>query len=264
MFKTVAGRTLALVAFVTAGFVAVCCIVLYSSMKNDQIEESILHANDISTVVLKATRHSMLKDDRGTLRNIVTSVDEESLVEHVRIFNKKGVIVFSGMGEEVGRKVDERTEGCSVCHSAPTPVKTLGPMEQARRFVNDTGRPVLAITAAIYNEPECSNADCHNHQPHQAILGTLDIGLSEEPLQRSLGVMSRRLAIFSAMLLFLIVGAVAALLQMNVIKPLENVVSYMNAVASGHHKAAPPTVGGEFGAVVDAVRKAHERRNKQN
>jgi hypothetical protein len=264
MFKTVAAKTLALVAFATTGFVLVCCLLLYSNMKRDQIEESILHANDISSVVLKATRHSMMTDDRGTLRNIVTSVNEESLVEHVRIFNKKGVIVFSGIDDEVGRKVDARAEGCAACHSVAVPVKNLGPMEQARRFVSENGEPVLAITAAIYNGPECSNAQCHNHLPQQAVLGTLDIGLSEAPLQKSLDRMGKRLAIFSTMLLFLIVGAVAALLQMHVIKPLETVVAYMHAVASGHHKPAPPPLGGEFDAVVDAVRKTKERMDKPN
>lgn len=257
MFKTVAAKTLALVAFATTGFVVVCCLVLYSSMKTDRIEESIHHANDISSVILKATKYSMLKEDRGTLRNIVQSVNEESLVEHVRIYNKKGVVVFSGLGAEEGRKVDEKTEGCAACHSGATPVKSLGPMEQARRFVNEAGDPVLAITAAIYNEGECANADCHVHSPQQAILGTLDIGLSEAPLERALGVMGRRLALFSAMLVLLVVGGVAALLQMNVIGPLRQVVVYMRAVAGHDAKITPPAVGGEFDAVVEAVRKTH-------
>jgi hypothetical protein len=259
MFKTVAAKTLALIAFATTGFVVVCCLVLYSSMKNDKIEENIQHANDISSVVLKATKYSMLKEDRGTLRNIVRSVNEETLVEQVRIINKKGVVVFSGVTGEEGQKVDEKTEGCAVCHSGPTPLKTLGPMEQARRFINDAGQPVLAITAAIYNEPDCANGGCHKHASQQAILGTLDIGLSEAPLERSLGLMSRRLALFSTMLLLLVVGGVAALLQMNVIRPLQQVVMYMHDVANRNGKAAPPAVGGEFDAVVNAIRKIRGR-----
>ncbi len=220
MFRILVAKTLALVAFATMGFVAVCCLVLYSSMKNDRIEESIFQANDIASVVLKATKYSMLKEDRETLRNIVRSVNEESLVTHVRIFNKKGVVVFAGTGEEEGKKVDEKAEGCSVCHAGDSPMKTLGPMEQARRFVDEHGEPVMAITAAIYNAPECSTAECHKHAAETPILGTLDIGLSEAPLRKNLGVMSRRLTVFSAMLLILVVGGVAALLEKTVIGPL--------------------------------------------
>lgn len=257
MFKTVAAKMLVLVAFVTAGFVTVCCLVLYSSMKSDRIEESVHQANDISSLVLKATRYSMLKEDRETLHNIVRSVGEESRVKHVRIFNKKGVVVFSGEDAEEGRKVDERAEGCAVCHAGQTPAKSLGPMEQARRFVDEKGNPVMAITAAIYNEPGCSDGGCHRHPPQQAVLGTLDIGLSEAPLVRNLGVMSQRLAVFSGMLVLLVVGGVAALLQMNVVMPLKRVVAYMRAVAVHDTSVEEPAVEGEFDEVIKAVRKTH-------
>jgi hypothetical protein len=69
---------------------------------------------------------------------------------------------------------------------------TLGDRQQARRFVNKKGKDVIAITAPIYNEPDCYNAACHIHKAEQKILGTLDIGLSAAPLDNNTAVLSMR------------------------------------------------------------------------
>ncbi len=255
MFKTLAAKAIIPVVFTTTGFIVVCCLLLYSSMQRDRIEENILHANDISNVLLKSTRYAMLQDDREALLNIVESVNEEHLVEYVRIFNKKGVIVFSGNSEDVGREVNVEVEGCSVCHSGREPIKTLGPMEQTRRFVSDSGEPVMATTAAIYNDETCHTAQCHHHPPTQTVLGTLDIGLSEGPLRHSLAVMGRRLTVFGVMMLLLIIGGVAALLQMNVVSPLRQLGKYLYCVSTGDTKTPPPRLAGELEEVASAVRK---------
>lgn len=245
MFRSLAAKAILPVVVSVTCFVVVCSILLYTSMKRDRIDEAILHANDVAAVVVKSTRYAMLREDRQTLRNIVSNVAEERIVDHVRIFNKKGVVVFSGVEAEVGQEVDKEAEGCSLCHASAQPARALGPMEQARRFTKEDGKPVLAITAAVYNEPECFNAECHYHPPDQSVLGTLDIGLSEEPLQRTLALMRRRLAAFGALVLVLSVGGVAALLRLNVVAPLRRLVAYVEAAEAGGKIQVPLPAGDE-------------------
>lgn len=241
MFKTLAGKAIVPVAVTLAGFLAVCCLLLYGHMKSDRIEESILRAHDISGVLVKSTRYAMLKDDRETLRNIVSNVGEETIVEHVRIFNKGGRIAFSSASDEVGQLVDKDAEGCYVCHSGNRPAESLGPMEQARRYVNELDDPVLAITEPLYNDPECWNAECHYHAPEQRVLGTLDVGLSEKPLQRELQTLRSRLLGFGVMVLILSVGGVAALLRVNVVGPIGRLERYVKRLAQG--ETVPPPRG---------------------
>jgi len=260
MGKTLAGRAILPVVLAVSAFVAACCILLYTGMKRDRIEENILHANDIASVVVKSTNFAMLREDRETLRNIVASVAEERIVDHVRIFNKQGVVVFSGEVAEVGREVDKDAEGCSLCHVATGPVRqSVGPMEQARRFVKEDGEPVLAVTAPVYNEATCATAACHHHPADQSVLGTLDIGLSEEPLQRTLAVMRRRLFGFSAFVLFLSVGGVAALLRLNVLGPLGRLAHYVRAIEAGASPAPPAPKEEELAAVAEAVERLRRR-----
>ncbi|MHB8765538.1 MAG: HAMP domain-containing protein [Deferrisomatales bacterium] len=260
MLKTLAAKAIVPVAGSITGFVVVCCILLYASMKHDRIHENTVAATDVASVIVKSTRYAMLRDDRETLQNIVANVGEESHVEHVRIFNKQGVIVFSARPGEVGRLLDKDAEGCSVCHRGTTPAKTLGRMDQARRFVAEGGEPVLAITAPVYNEPDCYTAECHHHSAEQTVLGTLDIALSEANLARTLRVMGGRLAVFSLMVLVLSVGGVAALLQRNVVSPVHEVQAYARRLARGERGLGAPDLGGELGEIARALEQLDRGR----
>jgi HAMP domain-containing protein len=112
-------------------------------------------------------------------------------------------------------------------------------MKQARRFINAKGKDVIAITAPIYNEPGCYQADCHVHTADQKILGTLDIGLSAAPLVNNLAVMRSRMAVFSIMVLLVTVGGVAALLRRYVFVPLRQLADFTEKTIEGIEQELP-------------------------
>ena len=93
--------------------------------------------------------------------------------------------MFSKDPAEVDRYVDKNSAGCVGCHAGPVPTATLADMQKARTFINERRVKVLAITAPIYNEPACAQASCHFHPTEQQVLGTLDIGLDQAPLQKT-------------------------------------------------------------------------------
>lgn len=195
--------------------VVVSCIFLYSVIKTNMINDTIQHEIDLADTIVKSARYAMLKDDRISLGNIINNIGERESVEHVRIFNKKGLIMFSSSPGEIHHVVDKKAAGCIVCHAGPTVATRMGRMEQARRFINERGKHVLAITAPIYNEPDCVSAQCHFHTAGQKMLGTLDIGLSEETLRKSLVAMNRTIIVFCIIILLLILGVINVLLRRN-------------------------------------------------
>jgi sensor histidine kinase regulating citrate/malate metabolism len=227
MFATLAGKALVPVGLAVTGFMMVCCLVLYSVIREDLHRSEIEHATSLADTVLKSTRYAMHKSDRDTLATIIRNVGEQRGVDHVRIFNKKGVITFSASVDELNRQVDKNAEGCNVCHKGAVPVTTLGTMEQARTFKKADGREVIAITTPIYNDPNCSSASCHVHFPGQKVLGTLDIGLSREEHIRSLALLRVQMIIFTLMSLLLTIGGVTALLRRNVFIPIQRLRTYV-------------------------------------
>jgi len=254
MLKSLTARAIIPVTVAVTGFVIVCCILLYTILKTDMTNEAIKYATNQARTIVKSTRYAMLHDDRETLLNIIKNIGTQEGVEHVRIFNKKGLIMFANNSEELGRFVDKNTAGCIECHSSPIPAATLGNMKQARRFVNKTGTEVLAITTPVYNEPECFNAACHVHQASQKILGTLDIGLSASPLLKYLAVMQSRMIIFSIMVLLVTLGGVAALLRRNVFIPIKSLADFTNQVVSGHLDQELPYCGHEIEQIAQNIR----------
>lgn len=255
MPRSFAAKAIVPPAIAVTGFVIVCCILLYSVIKTDMLNDAIQHETNLADTIVKSARYAMLKDDRETLRNIINNVGQQKGVEHARIFNKKGVIMFSAHPEDIGKLLDKNAAGCVACHSGPIPLTSMGRMDQARRFINEKGRHVIAITVPVYNEPECFNAACHVHSPSQKVLGTLDIGLSEEPLQKTLNVMQGRMVVFCLMVLVLTVGGVSALLRRNVLLPIRELADYVTAVKGGDLSRRAPAYRDEVGELARAYQE---------
>ena len=238
MFATLAGKALVPVGLAVTGFMVVCCLILYSVIRDDLHRGEIVHATNLADTILKSTRYAMHKSDRETLATIIRNVGEQKGVDHVRIFNKKGIVTFSAKPGEINRQVNKNEEGCIVCHRGPVPVTNLGTMQQARTFRNPDGMDVMAITAPIYNEPDCSSAACH--APGQKVLGTLDIGLSRAELERSLTMLRIQMIVFTLMSLILTIGGVTALLRRNVFLPVQRLRNYVEFSVTKNDIPAPP------------------------
>ncbi|MBU5635646.1 cytochrome C [Geomonas sp. Red69] len=252
MFDKIAGRALVPVGIVVTGFLVVCFVLLYAAIKQVVIRDSITQANNLAGVVLKSTRYAMMKSDSELNSAIIRNISAQNGVQHVRIFNKKGVVAFSSKPEEVNRQVDKKAEGCVVCHEKAAPVTTLGTMQKARTFKNTAGEEILAITAPIYNEPECANAACHFHPAEQRVLGTLDIGLSQEATLHSLALIRMQMLIFSILTLFLTIAGVITLLKMIVLVPMRKLQEYTERGQEGNGTSRPPNLPYELDKIAQS------------
>lgn len=259
MLSSINSRAIVPVACAVTGFVIACCVLLYVFVKDDLIKGEIQHASDLADTVIKSTRYAMLHDDRETLRNIIASIGDQNQVEHVRIFNKKGLIMFSPEEQELNRFINKSAAGCTECHADGEPKRSLGTMDKARQFTNSSGNDVLAITAPIYNEPECSNGSCHFHSPEQSLLGTLDIGVSQAPLKHTLTQLQGRMIVFSGMILILTVGAVSALLYSQVFLPIKKLLDFTSSKTADGLGEDFPEVSGDIAQLADAFQKMDAR-----
>lgn len=223
MFQNIATRSIIPVGLAVTGFVAICCLSLYSIMKQDMIDDSAQNGRNIANTVVLSTRYAMLHNDRQHLGSIIANIGQHQGVEHLRVFNHDGFITFSRNQSEIGHQVNKKVEGCSGCHSGTKPAELLATEKQTRRFINERGIEVLAMSQPIYNEPSCTSS-CHYHPAKNKVLGMLDIGLDQGPLQNSLALMRYRMIVFTLMTLVLTVGGVAALLNRSFFIPLKKLV----------------------------------------
>jgi len=253
MLNRFAAKAIVPITLAVTGFVILGCLLLHSFNKNDLISDTIRHEAGLADTIVKSTRYAMLKTDREMLQQAILDIGSQEEVEHVRIFNKKGIVMFSSDPDEIDQAVDKQTAGCNACHNGPEPATRLGTMDQARRFTNGHGSDVLAITTPIYNEASCAAASCHRPVKENKLLGTLDIGFSTAPLRASLTQLRVRLIVFCTMVLFLTVGGVCALLRRNVLLPIRQLVTFAEGVSRGRMDMKAPEGIEEINEVVGVL-----------
>ncbi len=74
----------------------------------------------------------MLKyQPEAVLHKIIEAAGQQSGVERIRIFNKKGTIMYSTLSGEIGKTVNMQAEACFSCHQKDkTPGKDPGERPQ--------------------------------------------------------------------------------------------------------------------------------------
>ncbi|MFC1776091.1 sensor histidine kinase [Pseudomonadota bacterium] len=168
------------------------------------------HANQFSEHLKADMGYDMLHEDRKRIRDSIRRIGGQKSVDHIRVFNKPGEIVYSSNQTEVGNLVDMNADVCNRCHIEGNTLVNLKQQERLRIFRPDKDSArMLGIINPIYNAESCWTAACHAHPPSQPVLGMLDVTLSLTEVDRNI----RRsqiavvvLAISVILILSLIVG----------------------------------------------------------
>jgi hypothetical protein len=119
----------------------------------------------------------------------------------------------------------------------------------------------MSLMTPIYNEAACSTGECHYHPPEKVLLGGMDFGLSQEPLERSLARLRLRMVIFCVMILILTVAGVTALLWRGVMQPLGELVDFASRCYEGKHDDDPPMGTSEINYIGEILQKLAVHRS---
>ncbi|SDZ75323.1 hypothetical protein SAMN05660420_00129 [Desulfuromusa kysingii] len=213
MFDNLIARAIVPVTIAVTGFVIFGCLLLYSFIKADLTASAFLTANNCADTVVKSTKSAMLEDNQQAIQNIVENIGTRADVKLIKIYGQDGKTRYSG------RNDFESLSTTAEAHIASFLDSELGQTEVQRHEIDhDNGN--LIISLPIFNEPQCSTADCHFHADEEEILGFFSIGISSHHLDETLTLLRNRMIIFSVMVLFLTVGGVTALLRMNLFLPI--------------------------------------------
>ena len=86
----------------------------------------------------------------------------------------------------------------------------------------------------------------------QTLLGTLDLGLSQAPLQRTMGMLQNRMIVFTGMILVLTVGVVCALLYRQILMPIRKLADFTEKQGSVNLEQDIPEVSGDMARLAKA------------
>jgi two-component system, NtrC family, sensor kinase len=197
------------------------------------LQAMITGADQLSGSIVSATWHAMLADQRESAYNIMQTIATKQGINRIRIFNKEGRVMFSTVVGDTGT-VDKDAEACSMCHASGKPLVKVDVPTRARVFRLPNNSRALAIVTPVYNEPACSNADCHAHPASQAVLGVIDVSLDLKTVDAEIdGVKQRVLAISGAMIVMISVFIIL-FTRRYVHAPIQKLVEGIRAVSIMH------------------------------
>jgi two-component system NtrC family sensor kinase len=219
-------------------------------LHRQHLEEMVfLSADRISDLIRRSIRHSMLRDQREEVFQIINTIGHQPGISKIRIFNKEGKITFSTDSQELGHVVDKKAEACYACHTEAQPLKRLDRPDRMRIYVARDGGRVLGLISPIENEPDCSNAACHAHSAvGNQVLGVLDTDLSLSAVDESLLVRQRKLAFFTGLSILMVSLISVVLIWVMVRKPVRELIEGTRHVGEGDlDYSIPVTSADEIG-----------------
>lgn len=232
--KTLSFRLFVLLMVVLAGVFAVYTLVNVRVQSSHLMDTVFLSANRTSDLIKRSTRYSMLLNRSDDVHQIIRMIGTEQGVDGIRIYNKKGEIMFSTIPGEEGTIVDMRAEACYVCHSSEKPIESLPYENRARIVTMSNGHRVLGLINPIRNEPDCSNADCHAHPSSKTVLGVLDVKMSLDQVDAHLAESERQMVVASVIFMLVIAGISGFFIWRVVRLPVRKLIQGTKEISSGH------------------------------
>ena len=223
-------------ALLLAAMVAIFGLLGYLNVRlhRQHLEQNtLLSAERISEAIKRGTTEYMLRNDRPGLHHSIQAIAAQPGMERVRIFDRDGRITYSTDPAEQNHVVDKGAEACYGCHAQSQPLARLNRPDRFRIYHNSAGTRVLGIITPIENQPACSNASCHAHPAEQQILGVLDTNLSLAKADVQLAETSRRMKIYTAGALLLIMSLSWFFIWRVVDRPITALKRATEHIASG-------------------------------
>jgi len=202
--------------------------------KAQMMNQILLSADRMSDVIKQSTRYSMLLNRKEDVYQIISMIGKEPGVEGIRIYNKRGEIIFSIDKSEQNTIVDMHAEACFACHSQQKPLESLPTRNRTRMYEAPSGHRVLGVINPIRNEPSCSNADCHAHPEDRTMLGVLDVRMSLKGLDDTIAGAQSAMLTYAAAVIVVIAVIVALFLAVTVLKPVRGLMKGAEEISSGN------------------------------
>lgn len=202
-------------------------------------------------VIREALKRQMLDKDPALIRETVRGLADRAGIESLAILDHQGRVWFSSDSASVGDTFSEESPVCGGCHEEAEGKGLRNQTFETRES------SLLRVVLPLENEESCRGC----HDPAQSLNGLLvldkDISVARAAMARDL----RWMVVGSGLLVFLLVGSVAGIIQLLVLRRLHRFETAARRIAGGDLDRRVPTTGSdtiswlgrEFNSMADSV-----------
>ena len=168
--SSIYGRVVLIITYLSV-VLFVSFFIIFKSV-NEQYLNTIIRqsGNNIGSIVEGALYHSMLANDKSSLRNTLDIINTLPGIDEVNMYDSDENLVYSSFADDKHNKHSD--PNCISCHAN---IKSMfSENEKSYRIINvnsdcemnqnDNGSRHLLIKSPILNEKSCSSSSCHAHK----------------------------------------------------------------------------------------------------
>ncbi len=224
MFKTIKNKFIFSTLVLILASVGIPSFFLFQQFKANFDQRSTLMIKTTIDVVMRGMYDAMTTEEHKDVQDIIKDISLNPGVDHIRVFNEKGKILYSSDESNIGKSMYE--VGAHHMDDLNLDGNNIS------RFVN---RGIYSVTESINNKPQCQQ--CHGEEE---ILAYLDIDTNLTQAENYFYTGSVHI-IFLAMVIIVILFIIFYTVFNHLInKPLIHFNKAMNMVEDGEFDARLP------------------------
>ena len=249
-----ASMTVGLALGVTAAVVVACTVASYFySVHHFQslLENARTSALAEGELIRTALEHQMLENDRTLIGQMIESFGKQARVEQLFLLDRSGVERYSSKPGTAGNDFRIDSPTCQACHRDPPERRG------SSRVIETRGGAILRTVIPIRNREECHR--CHDAQ--QKINGILILDYDAGEVRAAMTQDLRWMVAGTGALTFVIVGAIALVIRVSVLRRLQRFETTARLISHGDLARRVPAEGSdtlawlakEFNDMADSV-----------
>lgn len=236
--SSIYGRVVMIIA-VSLFFLFLAYGIIFRSVNEGYMKSVISeNGNNIGLLVERALYHSMLENDQTSLQRILDLINTMSGIDNVSMYDSKNNLAYTSISSNSTNHSDP---DCIRCHENLDQMFSVDQRSyriidrNSECYMNPANGNIrhLMIKAPILNNPSCSNAACHAHNPDEKVLGSLIIKMPLAGLDNALRESTADYFLFAALATVLLIVFLILFTNSKIKKPLNEIILASEAVAQG-------------------------------
>jgi len=248
--STAVGLAIGITVAVSATF-AIAAYLFSLHHFNSLLETSRRTAVAQGELIRTALEHQMIENDRSLIGEMIRSFGRQPSVETVMLLDRSGVAKYWSAARPEPRDLELGSPTCQACHRFPPDQRG------ASRVIDTRGGAVLRTVIPVRNREACYQCHDASHRVNGILILDLDVGEMRASMNQDL----RWLVGGSLVFALLLIGAIAAVLRLVLLKRLQQFEATARMIASGDLQRRVPTAGSdtiswlgrEFNTMADSI-----------
>jgi two-component system NtrC family sensor kinase len=196
------------------------------------------NGNNIGHLVEGALYQSMLENDQTSLQRVLDQINSMSGIDNVSMYDKNNNLAYTSI---LNDSILHSDPDCTSCHQDLD--QLFLPLEKSYRIVDATSECAmnpnspklrnLLIKSPILNNPSCSTAACHAHNPDEKVLGSLIIKMPLQGLDNALKESTTDFFLLASLLTVFLILFLIFFTNKKIKNPLNQIILASEAVTRG-------------------------------